>query len=65
MTNDQDMIVAALVARLGGEVTLTPHELHRYMRPTMRQFMEPADKGLTIQVEMPVDVIDAEFTVVA
>lgn len=60
-----DIIIAALVARLGGEVTLSPSEIDRFRSPTMRQFMEPADRGLTIQVEIPVQAIDAEFKVKA
>lgn len=64
--NDDLILIAILVARLGGSVQITPHEMLQFHRPTMRKFMMQDTNCLVLEVEMPPpDAIDAEFEVVA
>jgi hypothetical protein len=59
---DPEKIIAVLVRRLGGKVSISLTEVAEMRNSTVTVVQEPRFLGTTIEVEMP--PIDAEFEVV-
>lgn len=60
-------ILAAIINRLGGSVTIARHEAARIdARSEVVQIIEPEGAAMTLEVKVPMDygAIDAEFRVV-